>query len=243
MKKLCGGGVGIVCMQHFDFKDEQKAVFFDKTYCRQNVMWTASGKEAIGLFDPSTEPGLPGMLWGKLYTRSLFEKDEIREALHKYRKIFPNNFFEDIFIFPRLIAAADRVTVISENGYYHRVGNSSISHAKMMNAYHYEQIDALVCNNKYFKNRGLSIYVHKQLQSEFLLCLRIWYMAYHYEADHKKQRQYTNKLKLFYRDYYGMYKNFHKRISKEKIVICLWKRCPCFWSWLLGKVYFHSDSV
>lgn len=197
-----------------------------------------TGYEAAEIMNYSNNKyGMVALLWGKIILREVMEKAVT--LADEYKDEIPLNYFEDMFLAPRLFISADKVVIKNEVMYYHRVCSDSPSHTLTMKTYNYEQIEVCNINLEYYKRHNLLELYKGQLFHYYLIVLKIWYGCNKNEKDETKKKWCNDKVDYYYNKYYSDLSNNEYIGIVYKAIIKLFGLNKKFWSLLIGDLYFN----
>lgn len=198
-----------------------------------------TGRKAAELMNHSNDKySMVTLLWGKIISRRVMNRT--LELIDEYRNMIPLNYFEDIFIVPRLFLCADKVLIKNEIMYYHRSCLDSPSHTLTMRPYNYEQIEVCDINLEYYKRNDLLEMYKGQLPHCYLVVLKIWYACNKNEKDDVKRKWCNDKVDSYYNKYYADLSNNEYVGALYKFTIKLFGINKRLWSLGIGDLYFNK---
>lgn len=191
------------------------------------------------LFERNEYGGIISTIAGMLISRSFFEK--MKSTLYDAKNIFPQNYLNDCFAAPRFVCSANKIVLINNAMYFHRLCENSDSLLIKPNALHYELIEVVKKNVEYSKSVNNKAFFDSFLQTYYLVILKLWYQTYTSEDDKDKRERYIRKVDNYYKEYYDELKKLKCFCLKDRLIklsVMLYKIHPLFWKLCVGNVRY-----
>ena len=203
--------------------------------CDENIdVVVLEHDEAVDTLGQFSKYEVPECLWGKIYRRELFEKIDILN----YKEQFPLLYFEDVLLTSSLIKASNKIKIIDEYIYIHRVDYNSVSmspNAIEFNLQTARTADVVI--ERLNENYSFNAY-GKVIENYLLVFAKNWYLVWQY---YNKDYELLCEMERYFDKYYKEYKSlkvnkaFVNKVCIEvfrmnKIVFCifvcrLWFQC------------------
>lgn len=195
-----------------------------------------TGKEVCEWMAVDREKKIITPLWGKLYSRDYISKIDLR----KYEEICPTIYFEDVLMTPILYRMAEKVSIVDEALYVHREIETSISHARKLSSYYYEQIESGNILLDFCKSNDIPLMFQFELEIYYRVLLRIWCLIPNAELDDTTKEGYKLSIKKYYKKYFkDMMRS--KQSLFRKIFYMTFLVNKDLWGTIVYRLYFKKD--
>lgn len=191
---------------------------------------------AVDLLGDLGRYGVPLCLWGKIYRKTLLEKIPII----RYKKEFPQIYFEDVLLTPALVKACERMKIVDQYIYIHRLDCTSVSMNPNALEFHLQaaraadivmaQLDEPYARNAYAKF----------VQNFLLVFSKNWYLVWQY---YDKEAVLLHEMEELFEKYYDIYINMRaKKSIVDNICIRLFKANKVLFCMVVCRIWFDCIS-
>ncbi len=150
---------------------------------------------------------------------------------------FPYRYFNDSYLIPHLLASNDRVAIIDEICYLHRVMPESLSYGNGLSAHALEWVYQEKYNLDYVSGLGDNKLFGNWVVSYYLVLLKMWYKVVTFGTKDQKERYLSDIERMYFEDFQVL-KNAKLGLKDKmyRLSIFLWKFDKKLWLVLCKKV-------
>lgn len=195
-----------------------------------------TGKEVCEWMAVDRDKKIITPLWGKLYSRNFISKID----LHRYEEICPTIYFEDVLMTPILYCKAEKISIVDEIVYVHREIETSISHARKLSGYYYEQIESGNILLDFCKSNDIPLMFQFELEIYYRVLLRIWCLLPYAELDDTTKEKYKLSIKKYYKKYFKDMMRSRQSLFR-KIFYMTFLVNNDLWGKIVYRLYFKKD--
>jgi len=201
------------------------------------VYETITGVEACELIPNDIDGKIITPLWGKIYRKEFLSKID----LCKYKEQCPTIFFEDLLMTPILLAEAKRVRILRKVIYVHREVATSISRARKMSPYYYEQIASGDILLDYCDSHSLSKHYDYSLVMYYKILSRTYCLIREGNISDEQKEKIKKKIISQYKKWKKEYMKSSDNIVRKFAMLCF-GICPNIWGNVVYNTYFKMKG-